>query len=361
MNAAEQKNLGKQRKAIIFYGGFRSRSGGVFTHVTSLQSELSARGWNVQVVTLDSLPAFVRYLPHVIEKGINVFRVPLGFYYKGRVTRVLYRLFFAQPADLYVFEDIYLSWNVQAPALTMLHAIWSDNLQAFDLKKGQIRRLIRKEAEAIELISHPVATVSAPYHDYLTNTHFFEAKLHKKIEVIELGLELEYFSHAFSMCRSRSIVFCGALEARKNVLFMIDVFERVLAGDALARLTLIGDGPELGLLRRLSKQRNLNVNFLGRLPHKDVIAELSNHSIYLHTSLKESFSFSLLEAKLCGLRTFALGSLQVPEVFIDFKFNAFDAAEWAKAILEINFEDNRSGLPDFSLRRMVNRTLSLAK
>ena len=49
---------------------------------------------------------------------------------------------------------------------------------------------------------------------------------------------------------------------------------------------------------------------LGRLDHDSVIEEASSAAlIYLHTSVKESFSFALLEAKLAGLSTCAYQGL----------------------------------------------------
>lgn len=329
-------------------------------HALSLEKELTCIGWQVSIVCLDTLPLFVRYLPHIAAKVINVVAKPLGYFYKDRITRYLYRFFIRECADLYVFEDIYLSWNLELPAITLLHAVWSDNLQAFDLTKKQITRLIKKESNVISMIDHPIATVSNRYRDYLCKTHFALSPLSKIIEVIELGLDTKDFPVVPQPKNGRALIYCGSLEARKNVSFMLDVFELVAAVDPEAGLTIIGDGPERIFLEKIATLRRLAVTFKGRQPHGVVISELQRHSIYLHTSLKESFSFALLEAKLCGLTTCALATLEVPESFIDLGFESFDAQEWAREILKIDLKASPNTLPDFSARRMAKRTLLLA-
>jgi hypothetical protein len=172
----QPESSGRQTpRALVFYGGFRRRGGGAFTHAAASEKELTAMGWQVRIVCLDSLPIFVRYLPHLVEKAVNLLAMPLGFYYKDRVTRFLYRHFIRERADFYLFEDIHLTWNVIEPAITLLHAVWSDNLQAFPVTEAQSLRLIRKEAAAIAGIAHPIATVSQRYRDYLEKTHFARA------------------------------------------------------------------------------------------------------------------------------------------------------------------------------------------
>lgn len=329
-------------------------------HAVAIDKELSAMGWQVRLVCLDSLPMPVRYIPHLVEKAVNLLAMPLGFHYKGRVTRFLYRMFIRERADFYLFEDIYLAWNVAAPAVTVLHAVWSDNLQAFAVTDAQVQRLVRKEAAAIAGIAHPIATVSQRYRDYLEKKHFAHSTLASRLEVIELGLDTSRFPAAPRPPSGRSLVYCGALEPRKNVAFMLEVFERVVASDPSASLTIIGDGPDSAKLKGQAAARGLKVDFKGRLTHEQVISELQRHAIYLHTSTKESFSFALLEAKLCGLRTCALTHLEVPEVFIDEGFGSFDADEWAARILAINTPPNMSSFPDFSATRMAARTLQLS-
>jgi glycosyltransferase involved in cell wall biosynthesis len=263
-------------------------------------------------------------------------------------------------ADLLVFEDIYVAWNSRHAAITVMHAAWSDNLQAFQLRPEFVERLVRRESRRISALRHPVVTVSEPYRDFLHTRHFAASHPGKDLEVIELGLDLRRFAHASAGPRGRSLIYCGTLEARKNVGFLLEVFREVAVRDSEATLTILGDGPERSALEHFATEHKLKVDFRGRVSHDEVLQALSRHSIYVHTSVKESFSFALLEAKLSGLWTCALASLEVPKAFIDFGFASFDTNAWAEAILRIDGQPSLLGFPDFSAERMARRTLVLS-
>ena len=156
------------RKATIFYGGFLHKAGGAFMHATSIKKELERLGWQVSLITLDSIPIWCRYLPHLTQILFNFIKMPLGFAYKGKITRLLYKLYFSIEDNLRIFEDIYIAWNSTVPSVTILHAVWSDNLQTFSLKTGVENKLKEVESKLINKIEHPIVTVSYPYLNYLT-------------------------------------------------------------------------------------------------------------------------------------------------------------------------------------------------
>ena len=344
--------------AIIYYGGF-IRFGGVFSHVRAIEQELHNTGWNVVAITLDSLPIWCRYVPHLVEKLVNFFNRPLGFLYKGRVTRLLYKLFFDKKADVRIFEDIYIAWDSEIPSITILHAVWSDNLQSNPVSTKQQNKLKMHEALIVESLNHPVATVSYPYFKYIMEGHFGR-RLSKKIEVVELGIDQSSFKKNISG-NKKSIVYVGALEARKNVLFLLKVFKKLSETDPDYKLTIVGDGPDRNELADFAKVNRLNTNFLGSLSHEDVVSELHRHGIYLHTSIKESFSYSLLEAKLAGLITCASGKLQVPGEFIDVAISTFNVDDWCNGILNIDWTPAELNADNYTVEKMTLSTLRLAR
>ena len=346
------------KKVVIYYGGF-ARFGGVCSHVRAIQSELQRIGCNVVVVSLDCLPIWVRFVPHFIEKIINFVNTPVGFFYKGLATKTLYRFFFNMYADVRIFEDIYLAWDSEIPSITILHAVWSDNLQAYSIGEMQMNKLKMLEAEVIEKIMQPVVTVSYPYLEYLKTEHFPVA-LSKKIEVIELGIDQSNFKRN-SIKDKKSIVYSGTLEARKNVVFLLGVFKNLRIVDSGYRLTIIGDGPDRRALEKFAISNDLPVRFLGSLSHENVLAELHQHGIYLHTSVKESFSYSLLEAKLAGLKTCAYYKLQVPCDFLDVRICTFDIDDWCRGILNIDWSPKPFNADAYTIMKMTASTLRLAK
>lgn len=349
------------KHAIIYYGGFLNRSGGAFTHAQMLVPVLEAEGWTVSTVTLDKLPLVLRYLPHAVEKAVNAVYLPLGFIWKARLTKFLYKLLFSKTADLCIFEDIYLAWDTPDPAVTVLHAVWSDNLQAFAVRPERMTALLAEEVRLINAIPHPVVTVSQPYLDYLTRTHF-NGQLSKPLQVVELGVDQTPFQHAERPPRrAYALIYCGALEARKNLFFLLQVFARLYETDSRYTLTVIGDGPEKNRLDAFVKTRELLVVFLGRLENRAVIDELNRHEIYLHTSVKESFSFALLEAKLAGLKTCAYAGLDVPAEFIDAAIDGFVTDEWVEGIRGLSHVMPRFEGSRFTAARMAAATLAVAE
>ena len=130
-----------KKKIAIFYGGFLHKAGGVTVHAKTLESELLRMGWDASIISLETLPFWCRYVPHLAERLINVFRMPLGFFYKGHITRFLYKLLFNGRFDVFIFEDIYIAWNSEVPSVVFLHAVWSDNLQSFVISPALLDNL----------------------------------------------------------------------------------------------------------------------------------------------------------------------------------------------------------------------------
>jgi L-malate glycosyltransferase len=91
----------------------------------------------------------------------------------------------------------------------------------------------------------------------------------------------------------------------KNGPKAMEAFARVRAARPEDRLLMIGAGSEPGgPAERWGRSRDLNrgVEFLGTLPHGDVIRRLSREvDILVHPSLEESFSMVIAEASALGI------------------------------------------------------------
>ena len=321
----------KKKKIQIFYGGFISVKGGVNIHSNLLKNQLKKK-FKVELISLDSIPFPFKYLPHLIEKFFNLFILPLGYFYKGLITRFLFKLYFNKNSDIRIFEDIYISWNSKIPSVTMLHAVWSDNLQKYDLSHKTIKKLKKKELNKINNINHPIGVVSGPYLNYIDKIHF-RKKINQKLNIIELGVEKIPKKTKSS---KNSIIYVGALETRKNIFLMLKIFKKIYKSNTKYKFTIIGTGPDEKKALDFCNKNNLPVKFMGNRKTSEIFKELQKNNYYLHTSSKESFSLSLLEAKICGLTTIAYKNLEVPKEFIDVGINDFDANTWSKKILQFN-------------------------
>lgn len=347
--------MSKKKSIQIFYGGFKFIKGGVNSHSISLKEEFKDK-FNVSLITLDDLSIFVRFLPHLVERIVNFFFLPLGFYYKGICTRILFKLFFNNNCNYRIFEDIYISWNSNVPSITMLHAVWSDNLQKYKINKNDFEKLKKKEIKIINEINHPVCTVSDPYRQFIINKHFSK-KILKKISIIELGInKFNKISKKISI--PNSLIYVGSLESRKNIFFLFKLFNKLYKINQNYKLTIIGDGPDKKELIKYRNKNNLPIRFLGNKNQKEIFNELYKHEIYIHTSIKESFSLSLLEAKFSGLITIAYKNLEVPKEFIDIGIDNFDVNNWInKIIYRKKNKINKINLKKYLLKNTAKKLL----
>jgi glycosyltransferase involved in cell wall biosynthesis len=358
------QKMSRNKTVVIYYGGFLSKSGGAFMHAATLDAAFISLGYTSSIITLDKLPPLIRYLPHVGLKIANIIRPPFGFFLKGKIISLLYRIFFPERnSDIVIFEDIYLPWHTSVPSLAILHAVWSDNLEGLSFSKSSIARLKSSELSVLRSLPCPISVVSFEYSEYLRLKHFRGERL-PKMHCIPLGLDVQmiksYRNDSASLC-PKSLVFCGVCVERKNLIFLIDVLEKLCKISSGYSLTIIGDGPQAPILKSLVSTKCLPVSFVGRLHGSDLFTELSSHSILVHTSTKESFSFALLEAKILGLKTVAYHGLEVPPEFIDFKVKDFCVNSWVELIVQaVASKSVDRDFSRYSSLTMAKRTVELA-
>lgn len=94
-----------------------------------------------------------------------------------------------------------------------------------------------------------------------------------------------------------TILSCANLIKRKNIDKLI------LAAQDIEnlKLTVIGDGAEFKKLRTLVKSSS--VEFLGRLPHENVLEEMQKSDVFILPSIRETFGMVYLEAMASGCIT----------------------------------------------------------
>jgi glycosyltransferase involved in cell wall biosynthesis len=88
-------------------------------------------------------------------------------------------------------------------------------------------------------------------------------------------------------------LYVGSLTERKNVGRLMEAFGRLGEGT----LRIVGAGPLDGRLRAAAPA---GVEFLGRVPHEQLVAELAGSDVLCQPSLVEPQGQALLEALACG-------------------------------------------------------------
>jgi glycosyltransferase involved in cell wall biosynthesis len=97
------------------------------------------------------------------------------------------------------------------------------------------------------------------------------------------------------------IISVGTLEPRKNQIEMLDLFAKVVAEFANAKLVLIGDGAQRGEIEAKIEKLGLKSNVLLLGHRADVSALLPMADLYIHYAKKENCPVALIEAARAGL------------------------------------------------------------
>ncbi len=94
------------------------------------------------------------------------------------------------------------------------------------------------------------------------------------------------------------IVTVGALIPRKGQLFAIEALVQIPD----ARLAIIGDGPDLAMLRQLAQDQGVSdrVHFLGSLPHSEIARHVQAADVCVLPSENEGIANAWIEALACG-------------------------------------------------------------
>lgn len=150
-------------------------------------------------------------------------------------------------------------------------------------------------------------------------TDFYAAKTKgMPVKCLYIPHYLENIPEKNSALIEKNIISVGRLVAEKNYQELIDIFYRLREKVPGWKLHIVGDGEERNKLQEKIKKYNLqNEVILHGYQNKEYIAELMYHSsIYVMTSITESFGLVLIEAQSFG----------VPCI-------AYDCAQGAKEIL----------------------------
>ena len=90
----------------------------------------------------------------------------------------------------------------------------------------------------------------------------------------------------------------GALIPRKGQVFAIEALAQIPG----ARLAIIGDGPDLAMLRQLARDQDVadRVYFLGSLPHSEIARHVQATDVCVLPSESEGIANAWIEALACG-------------------------------------------------------------
>ncbi|MFA6174946.1 MAG: glycosyltransferase family 4 protein [Phycisphaerae bacterium] len=175
---------------------------------------------------------------------------------------------------------------------------------------AKLRAAVAGFTEKIAYKNADVAVVaSRDDKDYICSTHKI---WQQKINVFGNYIDTDTFKPIDCEKYSDRIVFVGRLTSQKNLFNLFDAISKTSF-----ILDIYGQGELHNELEQKAKELNMQVNFMGVVPNKELPMILNHYRYYILPSLYEGTPKTLLEAMACGLVCIGTNAAGINEVVID--------------------------------------------
>ena len=178
--------------------------------------------------------------------------------------------------------------------------------------------------------------------DYLMPSSNYLSKYYKNLntkysyKIVTNNMPIES-DNTISNLKNKNIISVGRLDKVKGYNDLINIFSKLENKDWT--LNIIGDGPEYNKLNKQIKDMGLenNIKLLGFKNTDELNKLYKNASIYIMTSLEESFGLVLLEAASHGLPIISYSSaLGAKEILKDNNGILIDERNESEMIIQLN-------------------------
>lgn len=149
----------------------------------------------------------------------------------------------------------------------------------------------------LRFVDRPIACSESVKDEYIVKKGMRFPAVNNGIEPVDLqGLpQRDQILQAFGLNPSRYyLLFIGRLSGEKRIVELVKAFKKVGLSDV--SLIVVGDGPDMSLLRQIASEK---VHLMGF--HSDIRPFLAASDCYISPSSTEGLANSLLEAMSAGL------------------------------------------------------------
>ena len=157
-----------------------------------------------------------------------------------------------------------------------------------------VARRVWRDAAGVFAVSHSLRTMAQ-----LTAPD-------ARIGILPNGVDADFFSPGRRRAET-AMVFAGRLIERKGVDYLLDAVHRLAPDHPELRLTIAGDGPELGALKEQCRRLGLEaqVTFAGRLGRVELAALLAESGIIVLPAITDAMPNVVLEGMAAGMAVVA--------------------------------------------------------
>lgn len=330
----------KKTKVCILYGGYLKNGGGVVTHIKELQLFLHDRDVNVEVFSMDSISKFFQFA--IIGSQFLLKKIDAITAYKIRMLLTRFVYFYKIPqSDYYFLEDYMFIYKKNKGRQTLfLHALKVDNMYDYIITEEKMNDFLNWEKSYLKDWLDITYTVSKSYSKHVAS----------KLKVDDIKVINNFINFNGEVANlnkpvSRNILFVGNLEERKNPFFFIDVLSKMRESFDTAFIV----GREVSIsyeqlkIYAESKLINDKIKFLHQVNKEQLFKLMDKCDVLAMPSLKESFGFVMLEAKLNNMKVIASHGLEVPNELVD-KFCHLNVNDWVLCLTELLNRDNSTSI-----------------
>lgn len=363
-------------RILIATGIFPPDIGGPATYSKILSEELPKHGIGVEVLSFGS----VRKLPKIIRHFVYFCKI----FWQGRGVDLIY----AQDPVSVGFPSALASMILRKPLLLKVVGdyAWEQGVQRFGVEDLLDNFLNKKYGLRVEFLRWVEKFVARRADKIITPSEYLKSVIvkwgvsPKKIKVIYNSVSFQGISKNKEELRQelklsgKVMVSVGRLVPWKGFEMLIEIMSEISKKYPDAQLLIIGSGPYLEKLQVASHKLQARANFLGSLPHDQVLKYLKAADIFLLNTGYEGFSHQILEAMAVGapiISTSVGGNAEILKDRLNSLLAGYNEKEaWLKAIFELldnsvavqNLSDSaKKDAQKFTGQNMIEETLNLLK
>lgn len=300
----------------IFTDAYYPQINGVVISTQILKNELENLGHNVTIITvsdpkIDKDPDNVLRLKSIPFAVLPNFRV--GSLYSRRVMKELKSLDLdiihtQTEFSLGIFARI-VAKQLNIPIVHTYHTLYEDYTHYFSPKR--MEKTARKMARKMSCyICNSVNSVIVPTEK--VENKLIEYGLNKEVSVIPTGVDIRPFSplqyttddvlktktELGFTSSDKIILFVGRIAKEKSIDVIIKALPETLKNVPNAKMLVIGDGPEMGHLKKLAKSLAIadKVIFAGKKPWSEIGQYYQVADLFVSASTSETQGLTYIEA-----------------------------------------------------------------
>ncbi|MEG6522051.1 glycosyltransferase family 4 protein [Desulfotomaculum sp. 1211_IL3151] len=307
----------------IFTDSYTPYVSGVVRSIELFTSELKQLGHEV-IIFAPNYPG--------IAKEENVYRFPSipsltnqEFYLAIPLTRGLQSYIKEKPLDIVHVHSPFILGRLGAkiaksfglPLVFTYHTLYDQYSHYAPIGKNVSKELIRKLCvefcNRCQLVITPTEIISS---------HIKKMGVKTKVNWLPTGINLAEFIDQDKGWLKRSyginpnefvLLFVGRTGKEKNIPFLLNSFSQVNSHYPNTTLIIVGEGPEMDNLKKLTKDLALEkkVIFTGIIRRENLIKAYCGADLFVFASQTETQGLVIAEAKAAGLPTIAIDAFGV--------------------------------------------------